>query len=108
MLVKSKEALTVLTEERQGELKQRILNEINADWNDKLFCGADYEKGELVTQEQILKKVLDEAKTEYPTAKEIIAPDDENDGKGWKQVAVFMEQKTLERQRWFNKWFGAP
>lgn len=63
-----------------------------------------YEKMSII---ETVGSFLDEAKAEYPMAKEIVTPDDENDGKGWKQVAIVMEQKTLERQRWFKKWFGS-
>jgi hypothetical protein len=78
------------TQPEEGKLKQRIMKEINADWHDKLFRNADYEKGELVTQEQILNELFDEAKAEWADIPNV----------------TYEFEREAGKDRWFKKWIG--
>lgn len=89
----------------KGKLYTEITSgRINVDWTDTLFKNADYDKGELVTQKQILLEILNEAITEFPTLDKV-RKFKENAGRYFYNYdESFLFAKIVDA--WLKKYFG--
>lgn len=94
----------------EGKLYSKIKDEIQADWSDKLFRNADYEKGELVSQEQTLKEILEEAKVEFPiplNPENITILKEEIKERKANVGLTVRDEDIIKILTWTLKWFGA-
>ena len=51
-----------------------------------------------------IKQILDEAKNEMPPFTEKWV--NEENEKDWKATGDALSERTIAREKWFNKWFG--
>jgi len=87
-----------------GELENRIKNKYLEGRAGVFKFKKDFDPNNVLISLKQITDVIDEMRKEFPKFKQFELPTIDGIEVDWKKTCRMMEQRTIEREKWFEKW----